>query len=614
MLATTDGGSAAYNSGEQMSGGTVGTYKGRKFVPAKDKAVPAAAASAKMKIPKNVNLEDLHQAMEDDATAVDVLKREVLMAQESEAKESFGQLEMLQRTHDKLRSRADQLEAVHDRLFSKLEIVKKTLMVKKVGTESERHLARLQAELRKTDKRHQDAMITKETTEFIVKRITKEVADVKQDVRNIQAQLQATMSEVASSESHLQQSRQELKTEEERLEKLKKKVNQRMMQQSESLTGLQQVMEERSVQLFNQEERIHQRDDLLTKAGGAMRSDEEERLARTVVVRNVYSSILQRKVEDEQRQLAALEDTFQQIKNTTGLSDVDDIIDRYQMRAGKNQQLHLMAEEIRQRIESLRKENHQQRLWLDDLHRRQEATSGNRDMYQEVDLIDIALGSARKQCDDAKERANRLSVTVDRLRDALSRFMSKVDSKTHPVAPQSKMPEVFAQLDSKITHMMKAVSAALVKDDRGGGPAAGDSAAGGSGAGGVGGGGGGGSGDPSPSKDMFSKLDNASVTKILYANIMNTEPDTSPRNVRVAPTKGGDAGIEKRIKMKILLGPEYVSDEEEPDSEEASEGEQEDARDTFVDRTTVKKLANLVLGRDTKTRGTRRRRMRRKEG
>lgn len=47
-------------------------------------------------------------------------------------------------------------------------------------------------------------------------------------------------------------------------------------------------------------------------------------------------------------------------------------------------------------------------------------------MYQEVDLIDIALGSARKQCDDAKERANRLSVTVDRLRDALSRFMSKV--------------------------------------------------------------------------------------------------------------------------------------------------------------------------------------------
>lgn len=38
---------------------------------------------------------------------------------------------------------------------------------------------------------------------------------------------------------------------------------------------------------------------------------------------------------------------------------------RYQLRAGKNQQLHQMAEEIRQRIEALRKENHQQRQWLE---------------------------------------------------------------------------------------------------------------------------------------------------------------------------------------------------------------------------------------------------------
>lgn len=52
------------------------------------------------------------------------------MAQESEAKESFEQLEMLQRTHDKLRSRADGLEAAHDRLFCQLEIVKKTLLVR----------------------------------------------------------------------------------------------------------------------------------------------------------------------------------------------------------------------------------------------------------------------------------------------------------------------------------------------------------------------------------------------------------------------------------------------------------------------------------------------------
>ncbi len=75
LLATGDAGTSAFNGGEQASGGTVGTYKGRKFVLSKENKVVAA----KMKIPKNVNLEDLHQAMEDDSTAVDVLKREVGM-------------------------------------------------------------------------------------------------------------------------------------------------------------------------------------------------------------------------------------------------------------------------------------------------------------------------------------------------------------------------------------------------------------------------------------------------------------------------------------------------------------------------------------------------------
>lgn len=42
----------------------------------------------------------------------------------------------------------------------------------------------------------------------------------------------------------------------------------------------------------------------------------------------ILRRISDEKVEDEQRQLGALEDTFQQIKNTTGLCDVDDIIDR----------------------------------------------------------------------------------------------------------------------------------------------------------------------------------------------------------------------------------------------------------------------------------------------
>lgn len=54
--------------------------------------------------------------------------------------------------------------------------------------------------------------------------LLQEVIEIKKDVRQIQVQLQATLSEAASGESQLQQSRQELKTEHERLAKLRNKV------------------------------------------------------------------------------------------------------------------------------------------------------------------------------------------------------------------------------------------------------------------------------------------------------------------------------------------------------------------------------------------------------
>ena len=53
-------------------------------------------------------------------------------------------------------------------------------------------------------------------------------------------------------------------------------------------------------------------------------------------------------------------------------------------------------------------------------------------------------------------------------------------------------------------------------------------------------------------RHQFSTLDNARVTKILYQNIMSMEPDTSPRNVRVAPSKPVDNSEGKVRRFGVL--------------------------------------------------------------
>ena len=70
MPASGDAGGSVMLSSGEASGGTIGTYKGRRFV---SKNGPAT----NLKIPKNVNLDGLHHAMAEDSTAIDILKREV---------------------------------------------------------------------------------------------------------------------------------------------------------------------------------------------------------------------------------------------------------------------------------------------------------------------------------------------------------------------------------------------------------------------------------------------------------------------------------------------------------------------------------------------------------
>ncbi|CAM9811109.1 unnamed protein product, partial [Chrysoparadoxa australica] len=557
--------------GSAVPGGSVGTYKARRF------AAPRTSktGTARLAVPKSVPLEQLEKMLDADKTAVDAMKRDVLQCQEDDLAETHKQVTLLRQTHDKLKVQEQGLEHKHQEITRELEIVKRGITTDNRSKASalEQQRQQLQERIQENESVVHEVLLQKERLGFMTKRLANGVLEVKKEAKRLQVALSATEHELASCEGHFQQSKQELQTEEDRLSKLQEKVAQRRELQERSLTGLQRIHEERSLQLDRQSARVKERDDIMARSNGEMRSDEEEKLARTCVVRNVFCSVLQKKVEDERQALTSLEDKFQEIKNATGLSEVDDIINRYQSRAAKNQQLHLMAEEIRQRSELSRKENAENLQILDELTAVNKNQSGNRDIYQEVDLIDQALASSRKQGDDAAERANRLSVTVDRLRDTLARFMSKVDNKTHSTVSNEKLPEMFSQLDSKISQMMKAVNAALLKDDRG------DKASDGR------------AKDGSSGGPKFS-LESINVNRVLYHNMMAVEPDTSTRNMRIKAHQSEEG---EKYKRKILLGQEYISDgEEEDDSSDVGAlhdhnqpVQQDDAgpdADPFVDR------------------------------
>ena len=82
------------------------------------------------------------------------------------------------------------------------------------------------------------------------------------------------------------------------------------------------------------------------------------------------------------------------------------------------------------------KEQKQKKTNFEDLleksNQKLQLLASNRQIYQEVDMKDAALNSARKEGDDCRERDQRLRKGIEGLRRSIPRFLQKVNKELIP--------------------------------------------------------------------------------------------------------------------------------------------------------------------------------------
>ncbi|KAH8067949.1 hypothetical protein JL721_7168 [Aureococcus anophagefferens] len=355
-------------------------------------------------------------ALEDDSTAVETLKRDVADFQHLELETSRRYLVSLQKTYDKLRSEADAREGQQKAYQEELVTLDRLCTEARTKqTHPNQAVAQLKHEIEREEKDVKDALVQKDVFTHMIKRLSDDMLAVRQSGFGIKEQLATVEREIAACTLQLQSAKQESKHEEVKLAKLEKQVKSRRKMQEARLAGIQKVIAERSSLVEKQEERMRMRE-------------------------AVYSSMLEKKITAEEESLGALETTFQKIKIVTGLSDVDEIVQKFKDRTHKTHQLHQLAED---------------------------AIAGNREIYQEMDTFNKGLGKALRQCEEAKDRKVRSKVTLEQLarRRALR---SKIEGKFFPTPSNEQLPEYLRELDSKLTVKMKAVSEALALEDTNG--------------------------------------------------------------------------------------------------------------------------------------------------
>lgn len=599
-----------------------GTYQRRKFV---SKGKPGASRL------KHVKLSTVQQALEDDSTAVETLKRDVADFQHLELETSRRYLVSLQKTYDKLRSEADAREAQQKAYQEELVTLDRLCTEARTKqTHPNMAVGQLKQEIECEEKMVKDALVQKDVFTHMIKRLSDDMLAVRQSGFGIKEQLATVEREITACTLQLQSAKQESKHEEVKLQKLEKQVKSRRKMQEARLAGIQKVIAERSSLVEKQEERMRMREAVMARSKFDLGAQEEQRLKRMHVIRKVYSSMLEKKITAEEESLGALETTFQKIKIVTGLSDVDEIVQKFKDRTHKTHQLHQLAEDVRERIDSLREENARLKEQLLNMRSNNEASAGNREIYQEMDTFNKGLGKALRQCEEAKDRKVRSKVTLEQLKLAVARFRSKIEGKFFPTPSNEQLPEYLRELDTKLTVKMKAVSEALALEDTNGSVS--PSGAQPSGSYGAAGAVGSEAGLKPGSEVLlpFGKLQSEKLQKMLYHKLMLTNPDQGPRNVRVR-ARPCLQDLERYTQRKLMTGGQEDRFDLEDDVSEfaypteargpgaqaaavaaadddaaldvAAASKEDELREPVVDRDTVKRLSNLIITRENPKKG-----------
>lgn len=268
---------------------------------------------------------------------------------------------------------------------------------------------------------------------------------------------------------------------------------------------------------------------------------------------------------------------------------ISEIVDRYNSKSSRIDKLNQVQRDLKDQLNAQKAKKLKLETLLEKSAQKLQLLASNRQVYQEVEMKDAALNTARKEGDDCREREYRLRKSIEGLRRAVPRFLQKVNKDLVPEGggpiTVDQLPDVVHKLDDEVNKLIRQIGERMLKDAT-----------------------------PEDLSSMTASVqeysamqssDNQSETsrlhklpgynrlqKQLFMNLMSATPDSSDRNVRVkAMEKGTDNDF-------YLHSTQEVGTESNSRRAERVQGHvSATGSSDYIDRNTVKNISKLIVGK-----------------
>jgi len=184
-------------------------------------------------------------------------------------------------------------------------------------------------------------------------------------------------------------------------------------------------------------------------------SDVQEAALKQNVVTNALQHQLNANVrENEQQVMSAYESAFRRIKESTGVSDVNEVIQKFLTQEQTHANLVNMTKDAQTRIEELARERAETKAMVDDIKYSGGASQGSR---QDVDQWERKQSEIQSWIERIKARYSRFQKVFIDVRVGIEHMNDKLDHVKLDVPPvpmtDETVVDVMVQCDAKLLKM-----------------------------------------------------------------------------------------------------------------------------------------------------------------
>ena len=384
-----------------------------------------------------------------------------ILDQSDETSEVASQLTLIRKKHDKTKESNNKKRMYCEKLKLELEKANSSTVLTEMDAKSlQQKIDQLQFILENNRQKHEEEYLCKKSYIYMLDRMKKEKISMEIKANALQSSLKSSK-HVLDAETHkFRKVRESQYQSRVMLQEIKHSLAYDQKRQNERLLQLEKNIKQRQELAFRREERQKRQAEISEAAANDDKDSQELKLRENLLLNRMWHIFLSKKYEEEKKKSADVEFAFQQIRISTGLTDINDVVEKFLTREQTYTTLLNTVAEAESKLEVLKTQNTLAREQLKD-NQFEESTSA-RKIYAEINEMEQKLCESYKEYGIAKEKMQKYVSTYDTVLNWGEKLFHNLEIKEKlDISPGNKiadtknlLEDMFEIIEEKISEIM----------------------------------------------------------------------------------------------------------------------------------------------------------------